>query len=333
MYIFILVWLLLWWWGGNSRKLLHLIIAIFPVFLMIAFRAESVGKDTSGYLYAYNSFNSNISLIQLWNEWDTEKGYVALCYFLKHIGFGQQSVLFAEALVFCFSIIYFCKYCAGDKLFILMITVLQLSEFAISGIRQTFALSFFLIAYRFAQEKRWVMYTLLGIIAIQFHTSAALVFPCGILIHMKFNNKVLWLYICVLVFSLLFIGAIFNKISSMLDYDEYQLMSIEGGYVSFAASLLFCLVILDRYKLELCNFRFQQASHYTLLFAMFSAVRFVNVMIMRVLLYLSVFPYLMVDSMQESRKSQRFKALSITYCVAYFIYRLSELDKYHFYWN
>ena len=331
MYVFILIWLLLWWRIGNSNKLLHLIIAIIPVFVMIAFRAESVGKDTAGYLHAYSLFDPNISLIQLWNEWDTEKGYVALCYILKQIGLSERSVLFTEALTFCFSIIYFCKYCAKDKLFILMVAVLSLSEFAISGVRQTFALSIFLIAYRFAQEKRWVIYALLGILALLFHTSAILVFPCCILIHVKFNNRALWLYIIVLVFSLLSMKTIFGKVSSMLDYDEYQLMSLEGGYVSFAASLLFCCAVMANYKIESNNLKFQQASHYTVLYALFSAIRFVNVMIMRVLLYLSVFPYLMIDSMHESHKSKNYKILAATFSVAYFIYRLSALDTYHFY--
>ena len=96
-------------------------------------------------------------------------------------------------------------------------------------------------------------------------------------------------------------STIFSTVTSLLKgYEEYQLMSLDGGYVSFVTSVLFCLVILSCYKKEKNNILFQQTSHYAILNMVMSAIRFVNVMIMRVLLYLSVFPYLMVDSLKDN---------------------------------
>lgn len=110
MYIFIVFWLMLCWKFCNREKIMHLIVAIIPIFVMIAFRAETVGTDTAGYLYTFSIIDRNESLRQLLSNWDTEKGYVVLCYILKYCGFGNQSLLIAEAFIFCGSIVYFCKH-------------------------------------------------------------------------------------------------------------------------------------------------------------------------------------------------------------------------------
>lgn len=334
MYIFIVFWLMLCWKFCNREKVMHLIVAIIPIFVMIAFRAETVGTDTAGYLYTFSIIDRNESLRQLLSNWDTEKGYLVLCYILKYCGFGNQSLLIAEAFIFCGSIVYFCKHNANDRLFMLMATVLTLSEFALSGIRQTIALSVFLIAYRFAREHKWKVYIILAILALSFHTSALLVFPFAILINRQFNGNTIIIYIAILLLSFASMSTIFSTVTSLLKgYEEYQLMSLDGGYVSFVTSVLFCLVILSCYKKEKTNILFQQTSHYAILNMVMSAIRFVNVMIMRVLLYLSVFPYLMVDSLKETTNANRYKFVAAFYAAAYFIYRLGSLNNYIFYWQ
>lgn len=334
MYYFIVLWLLICWKVCKKVELSQLVIAILPVFAMIAFRSETVGIDTLRYLDRFTSLDKNDTLVDLLNTWDTEKGYVVLCYILTQLDLGNQSLFITESLVFCGSIVFFCHNSAKDKLFVMLSTVLSLSVFALTGVRQTFALSLFLVAYWFAQEKRWLIYIILGCLAASFHTSALLVFPFAILINFKFNRRAITMYAVILIFSLLSINTIFYQVSTILSYEDYQLMSFQGGYISFIVSVLFGVVVFNMIKAEQKNKTFQQAAHYTILYALFSAIRFVNIMIMRVMLYLSVFPYLMIDTLDENKKTKRYKVLAVTYCVLYFLYNLyNDGSSYEFYWQ
>lgn len=333
MYLLVVVWLLICYKFFKRGKLLQLIIAIFPVFLMLAFRGEAVGKDTMGYLSSYSAIHQSESLKQLFESMETEKGYLTLCFCLKQCGFEEQALLIIEALIFCASVVCFCKYNARDKMFMLIVSVLSLFAFALSGIRQTIALSIFLVAYKFARDRRWYIYTILALLAISFHTSAILVFPFAIIINRKFTISTAVIYLLLLLLSLITMNTVFSVVSNMLNYEEYQLMNLDGGYVSFAISLLVSFLVIAKYKTERNNTLFQQTSHYTILYMMFSAIRFVNVMMMRVVLYFTVFPYLLIDSLHHNKRNFQIKVLAMCFVVMYFLYSSASFDDYLFYWE
>lgn len=333
MYIFILVWLLLCYKVMRRDNFLHLIIAILPVFIVIAFRGESVGVDTRGYLGTMEIVKQIDSFSQLFELSGFEKGFLILCYGITKLGLSDQWLLILEAIIFCASVIYFCKYNANDKFFIMLAIVLSLLEFTLSGLRQTIAISISLFAYKYAREQRLIIYCLLSLLAFSFHTSSVLIFPFYWVLNKKLDKKVFIIYSIILICSLLFIEFIFNEVASLLNYDEYVLEGLDGGYVSFMGSLIFCIIVFERYGKEIGNLKFQQASHYTILFMMFSVIRFVNVMMMRVLLYFSVYPYLMIDSLSLNQISKRYKKIAIVYLILYFIYRQNSLENYIFYWE
>lgn len=333
MYIFILIWLLFCLKKMRNDNLLHLIIAMIPVFILIAFRDESVGIDTRGYLNMMESIKEFDSLSQLFEVFNLEKGFLILCYIINDLGLDKQWLLITESFIFCFSVIFFCKYNANDKFFILLAIILTIFEFTLSGVRQTLAISIFLISYKYACEKKIVIYCLLALLGISFHKSSIIVFVLFFLLYKTINKKILLVYLIVSVISIFFIDSIFSNVSALLNYDQYILMGLEGGYVSFFISLLFCIIILKKYNIEKSNLKFQQATHYTILYTIFSASRFVNAMIMRVLLYVSIYPYLMIDSLKQDQASKKYKKLAIIYLVLYFIYRSKSFDNYLFYWK
>lgn len=333
MYILIVLWLLVCYKIFYRGKLLQLIIAILPVFLMLAFRGETVGKDTMNYLSAYSAIHHSVTLQELFETIDFEKGYLVLCFLLKKGGFEEQALLITESFIFCASIVCFCKDNAKDKMFMLIVSVLSLFGFASSGIRQTIAISVFLFAYRYARESKWIIYILLALLAVSFHTSAILAFPFALLINRKFSFSTAIFYLILLIISIISMSTIFSVVSTMLNYDEYQLMTLDGGYFSFAISVLVSILAIVKYKDERNNISFQQSSHYTFVYMILSAIRFVNVMVMRVVLYFSVFPFLLIDSLQKGKWNVQIKFFALCFVVIYFIYSMSSSDNYMFYWE
>lgn len=273
------------------------------------------------------------SLTEMLKNTEFEKGYFVLCYILKNAGFDSQSILIAESLILCTSIIFFCIHNANDRMFVLLTAALTLSEFALSGVRQTIAISIFLAAYKFARERRWYLYILLALLAASFHTSALMVFPFAVLINRKFSRVVIYIYIILLMLAISLMDVIFSLVTQTLDYEQYQLMSFDGGIISFLVSGLFSLVVIYYYKKEQLNYKFQASAHYTILYSIFSGVRFVNIMIMRVLLYFSPFPFLMIDSLSKNKNGNTLKIISLCYVIGYYVYRVTALDDYSFYFD
>ena len=333
-YYLLLAWMLVCYATIRKPTIFSILIVILPLFLMIAFRGEYVGADTPAYYNAYASIMKGDSLREIIDESRLEVGYLTLCWGIKQIGLNNtQWIFIVEALLFCSAIIYFSLKNANDVIFVLITSSLALMEFALSGVRQTIAISIFLVAYNFAANKKLIIYTLLVYLASLFHTSVLMIYPIYFLINIKFRRETIFLYIAILLLSLLFINKLFYFFNDSLGYD-YVLHSLNAGYISFVVSLIFLSIVLATYRREINNTLFMSSAHLTVLNTVFGAIRFVNVMAMRVMLYFTCFPYLMIDRIESSHnRKKQYKVIAIIYISLYIIYRTFFIENYYFCWN
>lgn len=334
MYYVLLVWMLGFYYSRKKPTSGYICAMMLPLFLMVAFRGADVGSDTSRYLASYLSIQQGDSLSYTLDNFSVEKGYITFIWLLRQIGLGEHGLFFSEAIIFIGSIVVFCKRNANDVPFMLVATSLSLQEFALTGIRQTIAISIFLVAYEFAVKRQYIIYTAFILLASTFHTSIWMVYPVVFLINRKFDKKSLIIYMGILVFAFLFMNRIFSFVASSLEYDDrYVLQSLNAGYYSFFASLVFAVMLIRAYKAESNNIQFRPAAHLTILNCMFIAIRFVNVMISRVVLYVSFFPYLMIDMMNDQNpKKHTYKKVALVYLSAYIIYRTLFIENFEFSW-
>lgn len=333
MYYLLLGWLLVCYITIKKTTPLSIFMVMLPLFLMIAFRGEYVGADTSVYYNSFITMDKGLSLHDAIEGSRIEKGYLALCWGLKQIGLDGQWIFIVEALLFCSAIIFFALKNANDVIFVLITSSLALLEFALSGVRQTIAISIFLVAYNFAVNRRFLIYTLLVYLASLFHVSIILIYPIYFIINIKFRRETFYLYLLMLVGSLLCINRLFYFFNDSLGY-EYKLMSLNAGYFSFVASLIFLYIVLSTYKNEKNNVYFTASAHLTLLNVVLGAIRFVNVMAMRIMLYFTCLPYLMIDNIDSSNQKKRhYKVFALIYISLYIIYRTFVIEEYYFCWN
>lgn len=306
---------------------------MLPVFCMIAFRGIYVGADTPAYYHAYEKIEHGASLLDVSEDSRLEKGYLVYCLILKELGLGTQWVFIVEAAIFVAAVIFFAKNNAKDVIFMLITTSLTLLEFALSGVRQTLVISLFLVAYRFAVNRKLLIYTVLIYLASLFHTSILMIYPLYFLINIHFKKSTIFVYFAILALALMFINRLFYFFNDALGY-EYVLEELNAGYISFIASLIFLFMALSCTQGEEKNLLFRPAAHLTIVNTMLGAIRFVNVMAMRIMLYISCFPYLMIDQINDSNPNKKlYKTIAMIYISAYIVYRTFFIDPYYFFWN
>lgn len=159
----------------EGRERTRLWFTLIPIFLLMALKATSVGRDTSGYARMYDSFFS-----ASWSNYDlywTERGYETLEMVFTHI-LNFNFTQFAATLYafICVSYYKFWKRYSKDGCFSCFVYVcFGLICFDLSGLRNALALAIFLLAVPYAEKRGFwngVKYFAILWVATQIHNSA-----------------------------------------------------------------------------------------------------------------------------------------------------------------
>ena len=152
-----------------------LFLSLIAIFLIMALKSTSVGRDTAGYArmyetYAYASWN-NYDLY--WTEWGYETLEMVFTHFFKYDFYQFAAVVYA---FICFSYYRFWKRYSNDSTLTLIIYIcFGAFVFDLSGIRNALAMAIYLLAVPYAEEKgikSTLKYLALILIAAQIHKSA-----------------------------------------------------------------------------------------------------------------------------------------------------------------
>ncbi|WP_214798859.1 EpsG family protein [Exiguobacterium sp. s50] len=126
----------------------------------------------------------------------------------------------------------------------------------LSSLRQTLAICFFIIAVKFAIERKWFMYLVLVIIAIGMHASAIVLLPLYFLLTDKPFKTKDSLFTIIIVGILLFTSFFDQAVSELLKYfpSHYEYYFNERTQNSLRATLLssvfFLMILLNLKKLK-----------------------------------------------------------------------------------
>lgn len=152
-----------------------LFLSLFAIFLVMALKSISVGRDTAGYsrmydAFAYASWN-NYDLY--WTEWGYETLEMVFTHFFKFDFYQFSAVVYA---FICCSYYKFWKRYSYDYTLTLIIYIcFGLFVFDLSGIRNALAIAIFFLAVPYAEKegfKSALTYFILVLVAAQIHNSA-----------------------------------------------------------------------------------------------------------------------------------------------------------------
>lgn len=294
----------------NSKKKIrqNFIGALVPVLVLIAFKSPEIGSDTSGYLLSYETLGQygTFESIEDRGYGRVELGYKYFIYFLSRIYTIPQTLLFAVGCFVCYALYKFIGDNAQNKCLLLFLFVtMGFFQFAMSGIRQTLAISITLLSYRYIKERKFYWFVSLMILAWLFHKSSLVFAPIYFIAnHEITSKKVAMMFggMFVLFFSadkLLLFAA------DAMDYN-YGIEETGNGYMFFFIVLLITilvtrscsqLIVANTYNKMVVNTNFISLALWTL--------RLISRTMERVSLYFMPYTYLALEEYISTRTIDR----------------------------
>lgn len=284
--------------------------SMLPVFCLMAFKSNMVGTDTFGYMLSYDTlaqFKTFGSLDDFGYD-RVELGYKYLILFLSRIFPNAQFLLIFVGLIVCISMSSFIKKTANNWSFALFLFVtLGFFQFAMSGIRQTLAMSILLFGYKYINDRKFIKFFLTLLLAMQFHKSAMVFFPAYFIANMeitkaKISIMLIGIFVLLLVADKLLLG-----VADVMDYN-YGIEETGNGYVFFFIVLLITTFCLLRRK-QLIGFKSTNSSLISINFVSLAlwVVRLISRTVERVSLYFMPYTYVVLEeyiatSPKETRK-------------------------------
>lgn len=247
---------------GKSELLFFLISVL--VFIIIGFRARSIGADTINYL---NKFD-NINLSQSYSEFLTRNKIEPLFYYLNKIlaiitGGRNQSIIIAEAFFVSMGFLTTIKKYSMDP-FISLLAFIAFSVFSSSLclLRQTIAMSICVYALKYVFEKKPLKFYFFILAAVSVHFSAiffAIAYFVSVI--MKCNRRNTTIFCMVSIAGYESVNILQYIVSTFfIRWKGYSVVETgAGGYISFIIFALITIMITLERKIIVNTYKYGAA--------------------------------------------------------------------------
>jgi len=187
----------------NSRDNLIAVFSFIPLFIVSAFRGNSVGTDTSNYIKGFRIIaDKEISAALSEIRW--EDGYVYLNKLVSLFTKNGQGIIIVTSFITLFGLFYVIKKYSKNVLFSIYLFIFFYYYFiTFNLVRQYLAIGVLMFAYDQMIKRNFIKYVLLVLAAASFHQLAILLLPLYFLYGIRLNIKKL--LIITLSFSLIII--------------------------------------------------------------------------------------------------------------------------------
>ena len=229
--------------GPSSHKK-YLILALIPVFVLLSFKSERIGADTFRYLNAYQEMSS-LDSVESYSDTRIEIGFRYLMFVLSRIFHWPQTLLIALGMITCTSLYFFIRRTATNQCLLLFFFItLGFFQFAMSGIRQTIAISIILWAFPFIYNKKLVKFILVLILASCFHKSAILFGLAYFIANMRLTKNRIIVLFAMLIVIISSMEKILLSAAEIMEYN-YGIEKTDNGYIFFAIVLIITWLALN----------------------------------------------------------------------------------------
>lgn len=320
------------------------VLALIPYFTMIAFKSSSVGTDTFSYCQSFEAMaNYGFSEFLYFEEFGyerIEKGYKLYIWILTRFSSDGQILLITTGIINTLAIYGFIKRNATNwSLALFFFVTLGFFQFAMSGIRQTLAISIALFGYTYLRGRKLIKFSLVILLAMLFHKSAIFFFPAYFVAGMKLNSTNISLAFISTFFVYFIAGDLFLTAAEVLEYD-YGIEATGNGYIFFAIVLLITLLSLIFKSLLIAK---KSTNPILIKLNLISlavwTMRLVSRTAERITLYYMPYTYITVEQIISTRKKGEktiWLMASIILCGFLFLRRLSyqeDLNNFTFFFE
>lgn len=303
----------------DKQKKRNLLLAILPVFALIAFKAVDVGSDTEVYITMFGEHTAQN--FAKGDEGRIEYGYVLFQRLLYYISHESQIIFIATGLVVssaCYK--FFLNNARNSCLALYFFMTLGFLGFALSGIRQTLAISIVLLSFQYIKEQKLYKFLLMTVFAMLFHKSAAYFLPAYFIAHRSLATKQVSLMLVGALFLFLFADELLGYVETILNYD-YGIEETGNGHIFFGV-VLFITVLVIRSRQRILSSRSGNETMININFLSLATwtVRLVSRTAERVSLYFLPFTAVALEEFISSDKKNRSMWTLLWFFVATYLF-------------
>lgn len=323
----------------EKAKKWNFIFALLPVFVLIAFKSEYIGRDTFNYLNTFSEVGDEIDFGED-GERVREYGFQYLEIILNRITDNSQSLLITLGILTVVSLYSFIRNTAKSWCLALYFFIcLGFFQFVMTGIRQSMAIEIMLFAYPFIKKKKVIPYMLMVGLACLFHKSAIVCAPLYVIANMALNRKNMFFMIIVMFIMLFFADKLLLTAADVMNYN-YGIERTNNGQIFLSIVLLLTFFAYRNKDIILAQNRdvkYLFNSNYVsvLLWIM----RMVSRTVERLSFYFMPYTYVLLEqtiSSQPIGRRQTYKVVVIVLATTLFLYRLvyqDDINNYSFFWQ
>ncbi len=222
-------------------------------FLIATLRHFTVGVDTKGYVLSF-LYIVSYGWRHAKNFFPSEPLFGRLIWLISRFSHSYTVLFAVVAGVFCFFVWrYIYKHSKDPVLSLIILLAFNFYQFSLTGMRQTIAISFILVAMTYMQEDKDLKSALFILLASGFHQSALVFALLLILKHIKLTYALLWGSVSLLIITFICRIQITEKLIFLLSDRGYEVLDNEAGLtMTFVIFILYviCIVFAKDYILE-----------------------------------------------------------------------------------
>jgi hypothetical protein len=315
----------------NAKKL-YMIIVFLPMTAVSALRSVNIGNDTDTYHYIFNistytSFNDFIEI----NAHRWEKGFLAFTKLISSISENPQALIAISSIISLFFVGRFIYlYSKKPALSIFLFITMRFYFFFMSNIRQSIALGLILLSYDFIKKKKIIPFSIVVIIAAQFHSTAIIFFLAYFIDKIKYSKK--YLIGSVLITGLIFVGFdSFMNILLTISPEKY-LNYVNTSYYTDAtnvanvanfATTLAVLLLSYIFKYYKINDKSEIPFYYLLIAVCLGLLSIKFGMFSRIQHYFYIFSIVLIPNMITKSNDKYTKLITgFTIVICFFLYHI-----------
>lgn len=237
----------------EKRNTAILFFSLAFVFLVMALKAPTVGRDIPGYkrIYEIMQFQPWDDFNISWMEW----GYELLMMVFTHIFHApfQVFMICIYGYVFFSYYVFFKRYSMDYTTSVILYICFTFFTFDASAVRTMMGVATCLFAVPMAERKgkgNTVYFIIITLIAAQIHKSAYIFFVVYFVIKMRFNIYTAILYVGIPIGVMFFKSNIYMYINMFFKTVQESSTSIGGNLLIYIVNMFITLVIWIIYQKE-----------------------------------------------------------------------------------
>ncbi|MBO5439475.1 MAG: EpsG family protein [Clostridia bacterium] len=316
---------------NNEKKQRMTIFIFFAILLtLLICRDKTIGVDLSSYLPRFN-FVKNLSFANIFKEFEGEHGYWLLNKVISIFTTDDQWFIAIMAAISLLPIArLYIKESENALLSISIFLILPNFSMMFSGLRQAIAIAIVAMSFKFVKEKKLILFMLVILLAMTFHTSAFIAFLLYPIYHMNITKAKLFVFVPAILLVLIFNKPIFEFLLQFLgDYGEKYPYEETGAYtmiILFALFLIFAFFVPKEENMDKNTIGLRNISVIVLMLQIFALSNFVA---MRMNYYFIIFLPLLIPKVinrSHERNKQVYQFMGLVMAVFFFVYYIFDAN-------